>query len=79
MCCAIVALTMTLLAGWRSVSNTVGGRAPWWRKMTIAVIAIAAAAGSAMAADRFAADARIGPVQVLTQTGSLPICGHFFR
>jgi hypothetical protein len=79
MCCAIVALTMTLLASWRSVSNTVAGRAARWRRMAIAVIAIAAAAGSAMAADRFAADARAGSAAVLTQTGSLPVCGHFFR
>jgi hypothetical protein len=79
MCCAIVALTMTLLASWRSVSNTVGGRARWWRRMAIAVIAIAAAAGSAMAADQFAADARVGSASVLAQTGSLPVCGHVFR
>lgn len=79
MCCAVVALTMTLLASWRSVSNTVGGRAAWWRRMAIAVIAIAAAAGSAVASDRFAADARVGSVPVLTLSGSLPVCGHLFR
>lgn len=79
MCCAIVALTMTLLASWRSVSNAVDGRAKWWRRTAIAVIAIAAAASSAMAADRFALDARSGSAAVLMQAGSLPLCGHFFR
>jgi hypothetical protein len=79
MCCAIVALAMTVLASWRSVSNDFGGRAGWWRRTAIAVIAIAAAAGSAMAADRFAADARFGRAPVLTQSGSLPVCGHLFR
>lgn len=79
MCCAIVALTMTLLASWRSVSNTAGGRVKWWRRMAIAVIAIAAAASSAVAADRFALDARIGSAAVFTQAGSLPFCGHVFR
>ncbi|WP_171910290.1 hypothetical protein [Paraburkholderia fungorum] len=47
--------------------------------MAIAVIAIAAAASSAVAADRFALDARIGSAAVFTQAGSLPFCGHVFK
>ncbi|CAD6518407.1 hypothetical protein LMG28140_01089 [Paraburkholderia metrosideri] len=79
MCCAIVALTMTLLASWRSVSSTVGARVGWLRRMAIVVIAMATAAGSAIAADQFAAGGRGGSLANITQSGSLPLCGHFFR
>jgi hypothetical protein len=78
MCCAIVALTMTLLASWRSVSSTVGARVGWLRRMAIVVIAMATAAGSAIA-DQFAAGGRAGSLANITQSGSLPLCGHFFR
>jgi hypothetical protein len=61
------------------VSNTAGGRVGWLRRMAIVVIAIGAAAGSAMAADQFAAGARIGAPLSIAQLGSLPLCGHFFR
>ncbi|HEX7913610.1 MAG TPA: hypothetical protein VF534_36780 [Paraburkholderia sp.] len=78
MCCAIVALTMTLLASWRSVSGSLAGRAGRLRRIAIAVIAIGAAAGSAMAADQFAA-AGGGQPSFVTRLSSLPICGHFIR
>lgn len=74
MCCAIVALTMTLLAGWRSLSSTFVGRIGRLRRVALALIAIAAAAGSVMAADRFA-QADSAQLSLLT-----PICGvHFIR
>jgi hypothetical protein len=75
MCCAIVALTMILLAGWRSVSDTLVGRSGRLRRIAIALMAIGAAAGSAMAADRFAASGE-GSSPVLTRSGSMPVCGH---
>ncbi|MFL9929481.1 hypothetical protein P0D88_09495 [Paraburkholderia sp. RL18-103-BIB-C] len=78
MCCAIVALTMTLLAGWRSVSDTLGGRAGRLRRIAIVVIAIGAAAGSAMAADQFAA-AGEGAPSLVTRLVGVPVCGHFIR
>ncbi|CAB3787721.1 hypothetical protein LMG28614_02557 [Paraburkholderia ultramafica] len=78
MCCAIIALAMTLLAGWRSVSNPLGGRVGRLRRMTIVVIAIGAAAGSAMAADQFAA-AGGGQPSWFTRLSSMPICGHLIR
>jgi len=78
MCCAIVALTMTLLAGWRSLAGSLAGRAGRLRRIAIAVIAIGAAAGSAMPADQFAA-AGGGPPSFVARFGSLPICGHFIR
>lgn len=78
MCCAIVALTMTLLASWRSVSTTLGGRAGWLRRMAIVVIAIGAAAGSATAADQFAA-AGGGQPSLFTWLSSMPVCGHLIR
>lgn len=74
MCCAIVALTMTLLASWRSVSTVAGRqadrRAGWWRRVAIAVFAIGMAAGSAIAADQFAMSA---------DPGSAALCGRLFR
>lgn len=76
MCCAIVALIMWLIASWRSMSATGGGRAGRWRRLAIVLIAMAAAAGSAMAADRFAV---AGRAAFLTEPGSAPLCGHFFR
>jgi hypothetical protein len=76
MCCAIVALTMTLLAGWRSVLDTLVGRIGRLRRIAIVLIAIGAAAGSAMAADRFAATGE-APSSLLAQFGSMPVCGHF--
>jgi hypothetical protein len=78
MCCAIVALTMALLAGWRSVSSPLGGRAGRLRGMAIAVIAIAAAAGSAMAADRFALAGGAQPSSFAQLVGP-SICGHLAR
>ncbi|PRX30795.1 hypothetical protein B0G75_106236 [Paraburkholderia sp. BL18I3N2] len=80
MCCAIVALTMTLLASWRGVSSSLAGRVGRLRRIAIAVIAIAAAAGSAMAADQFAV-AGGGQQQssLIARLGSTPICGHFIR
>jgi hypothetical protein len=74
MCCAIFALTMTLLAGWRSMVSPLEGRAAQLRRVAVAAIAIGAAAGSAMAADRFAIAG--GWVMRLS---SMPICGHFIR
>ncbi|HEY4294919.1 MAG TPA: hypothetical protein VGM85_00445 [Paraburkholderia sp.] len=78
MCCAILALTMTLLAGWRSVPGTVGGHPGRLRWAAIMVIAIGAAAGSAMAADQFAASGS-GQPSMFTRQGGLPVCGHFIR
>jgi hypothetical protein len=46
--------------------------------MAIVVIAIGAAAGSAMAADQFAA-AGGGQPSWFTRLSSMPICGHFIR
>ena len=40
MCCAVVALAMTLLASWRGVSGTLIGRAGWLRRIAIVLIAI---------------------------------------
>jgi hypothetical protein len=74
MCCAIVALSMALFAGWRGVSGADGARAAWLRRIAIAVMAIAMGAGSAVAADQFAA----GSAGVIAEAG-LPLCGHFFR
>lgn len=76
MCCTIVALTMTLLASWRSPSNTLGGRVGRLRWLAIVVIAIGAAAGSAMAADQFAM-AGDGQSSWFARHSSTPICGHF--
>ena len=83
MCCAIVALTMTLFASWRSASDTLGGRAGRLRRiaivvMAIVVMAIGAAAGSATAADQFAV-AGDGAPSLFTQLVSMPICGHLIR
>jgi hypothetical protein len=79
MCCAIVALTMTLLGGWRAVFDTLGGRGARLRRIAIAVIAVGAAAGSAMAADRFATIDSAQPSSI-TRLGGMPICGaHFIR
>jgi hypothetical protein len=78
MCCAIVALTMTLLAGWRSVSGTLGGCVGRLRRVAIMVITIGAAAGSAMAADQFAA-AGEGAPSLVTRLAGVPVCGHFIR
>jgi S-adenosylmethionine:diacylglycerol 3-amino-3-carboxypropyl transferase len=78
MCCAILALTMTLLTGWRSVSRTLDGRSARVRRTAIVVIAIGAAAGSATATDRFAVEGR-APSR-LTRLDGMPICGgHFIR
>lgn len=44
----------------------------------IVVIAIGAAAGSAMAADRVAG-AGSGQPSLFTRLSSMPICGHFIR
>jgi hypothetical protein len=79
MCCAIVALTMTLLAGWRSVSGSLAGRAGWLRGIAIAVIAIGAAAGSAAAADRFAAAGGGQASSLIALIASMPVCGRFVR
>ncbi|HYS63999.1 MAG TPA: hypothetical protein VEN30_09345 [Paraburkholderia sp.] len=78
MCCAIVALAMTLLASWRSVSSTLVGRAGWLRRMAIVAAAIGAAGGSALAADQFAAG---GGAQssFYTRFSAVPICGHLIR
>lgn len=78
MCCAIVALMMTLLASWRSVSGTLVGRSGRLRRIAIVLIAIGAAAGSAMAADQFAATGERSS-SLLARLGSMPICGHFIR
>ncbi|MFL9962865.1 hypothetical protein PQR02_17555 [Paraburkholderia sediminicola] len=78
MCCAIVAVTMTLLAGWRSVSGTLGGPAGRMRRIAIVVLAIGAAAGSAMAADQFAAVGEGAP-SLVTRLAGVPVCGHFIR
>lgn len=78
MCCAIVALAMTLLASWRSVSGTLIGRAGRLRRIAIVLIAIGAAAGSALAADQFA-DVRGGQLSFYARLSAMPICGHFIR
>lgn len=77
MCCAIVALTMTLLASWRSVSGSLAGRVGWLRRIAIVVIAIGAAAGSATAADQYAAAG--GQASSWLARPGMPICGHFIR
>jgi hypothetical protein len=79
MCCAIVALTMTLLAGRRGFPNLFGTRVGRLRRVAIVVIATAAAAGSAIAADQFAAGARAGALPLVAQPGGLPLCLHSFR
>jgi hypothetical protein len=79
MCCAIVALTMTLLASWRSVSGSFAGRVGRLRRIAIAAIAIGVAAGSAMAADQFAVAGVPPPSSLIARLGSMPICGHFIR
>jgi len=79
MCCAIVALTMTLLASWRSVSSSLAGRVGRLRRIAIAVTAIGAAAGSAMAADQFAVAGGGQQSSLIARLGSMPICGHFIR
>ena len=78
MCCAIVALAITLLASWRSVSGTLIGRAGRLRRIAIVLIAIGAAAGSALAADQFA-DVRVGQSSLYARLSAMPICGHFIR
>lgn len=78
MCCAIVALAMTLLASWRGVSGTLIGRAGRLRRIEIVLIAIGAAAGSALAADQFA-DVRGGESSFYARLSAMPICGHFIR
>jgi ABC-type xylose transport system permease subunit len=79
MCCAIVALAMTLLAGWRSVPQTLDGRGGRLRRVAIVVIAIGAAIGSATAADQFAL-AYHGQPSWLSRFGGMPICSeHFIR
>ena len=78
MCCAIVALAMTLLASWRSVSGTLVGGAGRPRRIAIVLIAIGAAAGSALAADQFA-DVRGGQSSFYARLSAMPICGHFIR
>ncbi|MFM0100557.1 hypothetical protein PQQ87_33525 [Paraburkholderia nemoris] len=78
MCCAIVALAMTLLASWRGVSGTLIGRAGRLRRIAIVLIAIGAAAGSALAADQFA-DVRGGQSSFYARLSAMPICGHFIR
>lgn len=78
MCCAIVALAMTLLASWRSVSDTLTGRAGWLRRFAIVLIAIGAAAGSALAADQFA-DVRGGQSSFHARLSAIPLCGHFIH
>ncbi|REG49988.1 hypothetical protein B0G80_6403 [Paraburkholderia sp. BL6669N2] len=79
MCCAIVALTMTLLASWRSESGSLVGRIGRLRRIAIAVIAIGAAAGSAMAADEFAVAGGGQQSSVIARLASVPICGHFIH
>ncbi|MFB9127276.1 hypothetical protein E2553_32675 [Paraburkholderia dipogonis] len=79
MCCAIVALTMTLLASWRSMSGSLAGRIGRLRRIAIAVVAIGAAAGSAMAADQFAVAGDGQQSSLIARLGSMPICGHFIR
>ena len=79
MCCAIVALSMTLLASWRGVSGSLVGRAGRLRGIAIAVIAIGAAAGSATAADQFAAAGGGQQSSLIARLASMPICGHFIR
>lgn len=78
MCCAIVALTMTLLSSWQSVSGSLAGRGGRLRRIAIVVIAIGAAAGSATAADQFATAGR-GESSFMARLGSMPICGRFIR
>ncbi|MFM0213381.1 hypothetical protein PQQ96_39000 [Paraburkholderia sediminicola] len=78
MCCAIVALAVTLLAGWRSVSGTLIGCAGRRRRIAIVLIAVGAAAGSAFAADQFA-DVRGGQSSFLARLSAMPICGHFIH
>jgi hypothetical protein len=78
MCCAIFALTMTLLTGWRSLASPLGGRAARLRRVAVATIAIGVAAGSAMAADRFAMAGGEQSSWVM-RLSSMPICGHVVR
>ncbi|NKJ47290.1 hypothetical protein CIC12_11140 [Burkholderia sp. SG-MS1] len=74
----MLALTMTLLTGWRSVSRTLDGRGARVRRTAIVVIAIGAATGSAMVTDRFAAAGQA--LSWLTRSDGMPICGeHFIR
>ncbi|TCK90967.1 hypothetical protein B0G74_4785 [Paraburkholderia sp. BL9I2N2] len=79
MCCAIVALSMTLLASWRGVSGSLVGRTGRLRGIAITVIAIGAAAGSATAADQFAAADGGQQSSLIARLASMPICGHFIR
>ena len=69
---------MTLLASWRSVSGTLIGRAGRLRRIAIVLIAVGAAAGSALAADQFA-DVRGGESSFYARLSAMPICGHFIR
>ena len=69
---------MTLLASWRSVSGTLIGRAGRLRRIAIVLIAIGAAAGSALAADQFA-DVRGRQSSFYARVSAMPICGHFIR
>lgn len=69
---------MTLLASWRSVSGTLIGRAGRLRRIAIVLIAIGAAAGSALAADQFA-DVRGRQSSFYARLSAMPICGHFIR
>jgi hypothetical protein len=70
---------MTLLASWRGVSGSLVGRAGRLRGIAIAVIAIGAAAGSATAADQFAAADGGQQSSLIARLASMPICGHFIR
>lgn len=69
---------MTLLASWRSVSGTLIGRAGRLRRIAIVLIAVGAAAGSALAADQFA-DVRGRQSSFYARLSAMPICGHFIR
>ncbi|MFT4066631.1 hypothetical protein [Paraburkholderia sp.] len=75
MCCVVVALSMTLLAGWRHLSTMLAGRL---RRLAFVAIAIGAAGASAMAADRFAASGAAQSSWAARLSG-MPICARLIR
>lgn len=81
MCCAMVALAMALLASWRSVSASPSGGAGWLRRIAIVAMTIGAAAGSAIAADRFAAAGGVQSASLASPARfiSMPVCSHLIR
>jgi hypothetical protein len=78
MCCAIVALAMTLLVGWRTGFRTFLVRGARLRRIAIAFIAVGAAAGSVFAASQFG-DVLGGQPDLKTTLDTMPVCGRLAR